>query len=155
MPFNALLIDSLYNGNVLKEGNSGVLVRREAFDKTDETVLIFKSDENDSFFREKWIKKAQRDKTGDEPKCCDWIIFYHKIETPERRKEKRTNNEPFVTVCFVELKSDDFPDALKQIQNTYTIVRGKLIEDSIPQEKINWKAVIVSTSSLLKKDNKK
>lgn len=153
MPFNALLIDSLHYGDTLKENSSSVTIKHGEFDKNEETVLIFKSDEKYSFFREKWIKKAKTDNSEKEPKCCDGIIFYHKKETPEKRKEKQSKNEPLATICFVELKSNsEFPEAVEQIQNTYEIVREKLKADFISREKINWKAVIVSTTSLSQKE---
>ncbi|MDD2287123.1 MAG: hypothetical protein PHQ11_17195 [Paludibacter sp.] len=134
MPFSSLLLSALTPDSTLKENNIGITFKRNQFDTSKETILLFHSDDEKTHFRNIWLRKNDRGCVNSQ--CCDGIIFYHSID-------KKSSG----TICFVELKGNDIKHAVEQILQTYKIIKTALFEAQIQIDKIRWKAVIISSAA--------
>jgi len=131
MPITALLQSACISESKIIENHVGISVDYNKIKKPKENLLLFHTDGSHEFhddFLPSLTKKPS-------PKCCDGMVFYINTENPQYP----------LTICFIELKGKNVDEAVKQILDTYDPIRIYLQATGIPESKIKWKAVIISS----------
>ncbi len=141
MPFTSLLLTALQPDKKLEENHVGVVLIPSE-EEEGETFLLFKSDSK--HFHTVYLQRTQPDKST--PSCCDGVCFAQKGILVTDKKWKRE-----ITICLIELKGgkqDMTKEAVEQILRTRDGIQAGIDRSEIQGVNINWKALIVSKSSL-------
>lgn len=133
MPITALLQSACISESKIIENHIGISVDYKQIEKEKpkKNLLLFRSDGCHEF-HDVFLPCLRNEPS---PKCCDGLALYINTENPQYP----------VTICFVELKGKNVDDAVEQILDTYDPIRTYLKAAGIPENKIKWKAVIISS----------